>query len=92
MAHVELDRLRELARQFIAAGSLPATTRPASVEGRQFSRGIRCELCGSFIWEDEFQYVVNISEPAWAAQSFGFHFLCHAAWQLEASAAERKPQ
>jgi hypothetical protein len=80
--------LRELAKAKLAKGDLPATTRPDGAEGQR-SGNDACLVCAEPIAHDQFQYTVLVPQTLPAGNRFVlFHFLCHAAWQVEAAEAE----
>jgi hypothetical protein len=87
-----LKKLRECARKLIDAGKLPATTKPYQTTGDCAISGEHCRLCDTLIEPTEFvpgdaRYMIS---PKAQGPTFGpLHFLCHAAWQIEAAEAER---
>jgi hypothetical protein len=81
-------QLRELAKAKLAKGDLPATTRPDGAEGQR-SGNDACVVCAESIAHDQFQYTVLVPHTLPTGNRFVlFHFLCHAAWQVEAAEAE----
>ncbi len=76
----KLDRLeselREQARQLIRQGSLPSAA-PRQVWGGP-GAGLSCALCGDAIPKSELEYEIDSKTGV-----LHFHFMCHAAWQLE---------
>jgi hypothetical protein len=52
-------------------------------------KGQRCGLCGELIKGGEFKYTVHEPMLTDTPTLHVLHFLCHAAWQLEADGFER---
>ena len=75
------NELRARARTLIEQGALPAHS-PSSTYGGYGSGG-RCSLCGVPIARTEVEY-----EVAYGNDAYRFHFMCHAAWQLEQARRE----
>ena len=75
------NELRARARTLMEHGELPAET-PSSTYGG-YGSGERCSLCGEPIARTEVEY-----EVAYSNDAYRFHFLCHAAWQLEQARRE----
>jgi hypothetical protein len=73
----------------IAAGRLPRTTKPEEVVAAIVVKGERCSLCDDVIKAGDCRYVIRTRTIAASPSQFALHFLCHAAWQLEAVEAER---
>jgi hypothetical protein len=88
-----LKKLRARARKLIDAGKLPATTKPYQTVGDCVIGPEHCRLCDTLIEPTEFvpgeaRYMIS---PGAQGPTFGpLHFLCHAAWQIEAAEAEQK--
>lgn len=88
-----LKKLRASARKLIDAGKLPATTKPYQTIGDCVTRHEHCRLCDKLMESTEFmpgeaRYMIS---PEARGPSFGpLHFLCHAAWQIEAAEAEQQ--
>jgi acetamidase/formamidase len=81
--------LRVRARELIAAGKLPATTDPFAVEGTGVGNATRCGLCELTIEKRKIGFTVTAPGAGSERQRYpAMHFLCHAAWQLEAAEAE----
>lgn len=74
------SELRELARVMVREYGLPAVA-PSRMRAGHGS-GLPCALCAALIPEAEAEYEVE-ALLAGQLQTFRFHFLCHAAWQLE---------
>lgn len=74
------SELRELARVMVHEFGLPAVA-PSRMWGGH-GNGLPCALCAEVIPEHEVEYEVE-ALLAGQVQTFRFHFLCHAAWQLE---------
>ena len=79
------SELRERARALIREGRLPDRA-PARVWGGPGS-GVTCALCGEVIPSNEMEYEADATVGA-AARILHFHFVCHAAWQLECLRAD----
>ncbi len=73
---------RAIARRLIAEGRLPNVEMADYWDGRGYSNSI-CALCAKTIGADDVQLEVETGKAAPAARIYRFHFLCHAAWQLE---------
>jgi hypothetical protein len=82
----EFGKLRALAKELIAKGQLPATMKPSLAEGSG-GTGLSCELCRHHIMRDHFQYTIHVRQEG-RRELKHLHFLCHAAWQIEAAEAE----
>jgi hypothetical protein len=91
MSELEFTALRERARDLIQKARLPGTTRPDNVSGHTITRSTRCVLCDIFAEPGECFYEVHAQGKGMGSQIYGFHFLCHAAWQLEAAGVKRAP-
>jgi hypothetical protein len=79
----EEEALRQLARQLIADGKLPATTILDQVEGG-LGHDKQCSLCGKPITREQYQY--RMFRTAVEQRQFWLHGNgCHAAWQFEAA-------
>ncbi len=76
LARLESE-LRERARELIHAGRLPDVV-PTRMWGGRGS-GQTCALCGDVVPQTEVEYELE-PEPGTVLH---FHFMCHAAWQLE---------
>ena len=74
------SELRERARELIREGRLPDRA-PARVWGGPGS-GVTCALCAEAIPASEMEYEADAAVGS-AVQTLHFHFVCHAAWQLE---------
>jgi hypothetical protein len=79
------NELRTLARDRIRDGRLPCTA-PLRMWGGQGSEA-PCSLCDNRIAKQEIEYEVE-SFIGEGPQIHRFHFLCHAAWQLECARYE----
>lgn len=79
------SELREVARELIARGRLPRHA-PNRVWGGTGS-GLPCALCGKVIPAAEVEYETDSSVDG-SIRTFHFHFVCHAAWQLECLRAD----
>lgn len=75
-------QLRERARTLIAEGRLPAVTSIRCWGGKGGREN--CSLCGEPIGRTEVEFEIEDS----GGELYQFHFLCHAAWQLECARAE----
>ncbi len=64
---------------------------PSGVIGDYVVEDTRYRLGGQFIKMREFRYVVRAHSNVMGDQHYNLHFLCHAAWQLEASVMTRDP-
>jgi hypothetical protein len=84
LTRLESD-LRERARELIREGRLPDRA-PARVWGGPGS-GIACSLCEQAIPANEMEYEADAA-VAGAVHTLHFHFVCHAAWQLECLRAD----
>lgn len=78
-------QLRERARELIREGRLPDKA-PARVWGGPGS-GLPCALCGEIVPANEVEYETE-GTAGGAIQVLHFHFVCHAAWQLECLRAD----
>ncbi|HEV2704251.1 MAG TPA: hypothetical protein VGV09_21680 [Steroidobacteraceae bacterium] len=76
---------RALAKERICSGVLPATVAPAEVQGLGGNNG-PCALCGGQIPHGDFHYMISVRSED-KIRSWALHFLCHAAWQVEAVSA-----
>jgi hypothetical protein len=81
------DMLRQLAREAIGAGRVPAG-RPNGTWGGN-GTGTVCNLCGLAIPSYEIEFEVEFShEEAGRAHSYHLHSQCFAAWEFERRAFE----
>ena len=81
------DMLRQLAREAIEAGRVPAG-QPKGTWGGD-GTGTVCDLCGLAIPSYEIEFEVEFSqEEAGRAHSYHFHRPCFAAWEFERRALE----
>jgi hypothetical protein len=80
-------QLRQLARELIRQGRLPSQISPQIWGG--YGSGRDCSLCGLAIPPREVEYE---TESANDGNSYRFHLLCHATWQLECARAEALAQ
>lgn len=87
MTNAEFQLLRDRARSMIDNKGLPGTANPEGVLGARTSHRINeCQLCGESIEAGDFQYTVSAPGQLRDRQPYpALHFLCHAAWQLEAA-------
>ena len=79
------SELRDRARDLIREGRLPDRA-PARVWGGPGS-GVPCALCAQVIPSTEMEYEADAT-LANAVHTLHFHFVCHAAWQLECLRAD----
>lgn len=79
------SELRERARELIREGRLPDRA-PERVWGGPGS-GVKCALCAEVIPSNEMEYEADATVGT-AVRSLHFHFVCHAAWQLECLRAD----
>ena len=79
------SELRERARELILDGRLPDRA-PARVWGGP-GTGVECALCAETIPPNEMEYEADAAIGN-AVRTFHFHFVCHAAWQLECLRAD----
>ena len=79
------SELRERARELIREGRLPDRA-PARVWGGPGS-GAVCTLCAEAIPATELEYEADASVGS-TVRTLHFHFVCHAAWQLECLRAD----
>ena len=79
------SELRERARELIHEGRLPDRA-PARVWGGPGS-GVTCALCAEVIPPNEMEYEADATVGN-AERTLHFHFVCHAAWQLECLRAD----
>ena len=88
----EFERLRGLVRRLINDYKLPVTVDPDSVQGGHQIHGGKCNLCGDrilagcYLVHHEYPDTPGKLVPAGRTQ-YEFHFLCHAAWQVETANA-----
>lgn len=76
------ESLRRLAREAIAAERIPAG-RPKGTWGGN-GTGVRCDICGLPIPEDEIGFEVEFSQGgARASRCCHLHSRCFAAWEFE---------
>jgi hypothetical protein len=86
MAQSKFEELRDMARELIREGRLPATTNPRHVTGENVMQPEICHLCEKVIEVGETRYVIRSEGKVMGLQQYGgLHFLCHAAWQIEAA-------
>jgi hypothetical protein len=78
------SELRIRARELIHTGQLPNRA-PARLWAGPGS-GLPCTLCGGDIPKAESEYETE-TRTGDAVQLLRFHFVCHAAWQLECARA-----
>ena len=74
------NQLRLQARELIQQGHLPGVE-PSQLWGGP-GTGQRCSLCGDAINSNDFEYEIE-QRANGDARTYRFHFMCHAAWQLE---------
>lgn len=79
------SELRERARELIREGRLPDRA-PARVWGGPGS-GVTCALCAQAIPATEMEYEADAAIGQ-SVRTLHFHFVCHAAWQLECLRAD----
>lgn len=79
------SELRERARELIREGRLPDRA-PARVWGGP-GTGIECALCAQAIPPSEMEYEADAAVGN-TVRTLHFHFVCHAAWQLECLRAD----
>lgn len=79
------SELRERARELIHEGRLPDRA-PARVWGGP-GTGVQCALCEEAIPSTEMEYEADATVGS-AVRTLHFHFVCHAAWQLECLRAD----
>lgn len=79
------SELRERARELIRDGRLPDRA-PARVWGGP-GTGVECALCAQAIPPNEMEYEADAAVGN-AVRTLHFHFVCHAAWQLECLRAD----
>jgi hypothetical protein len=79
------NELRLLARSRIEEGRLPSTVPARAWAGR--GSDAPCSLCDKIIASGEVEYEVE-SRAGESTRIHRFHFLCHAAWQLECARHE----
>ena len=79
------SELRARAAELIREGRLPDRA-PARVWGGPGS-GVTCALCGEVIPSNEMEYEADATIGT-VARILHFHFVCHAAWQLECLRAD----
>ncbi len=79
------SELRERARELIRDGRLPDRA-PERVWGGPGS-GATCALCAEMIPSKEMEYEADATVGS-AVRTLHFHFVCHAAWQLECLRAD----
>lgn len=79
------NELRGRARELIRRGLLPRE-RPLHMWGG-YGCDLACALCEQIILQNEVEYELEYRTPA-GARHYRFHFLCHAAWQLECAHEE----
>lgn len=75
------NELRGRARALISEGRLPCG-QPTRMWGGNGTGEQTCSLCERVITRDEVEYEIE-HNPGENARLTRFHFLCHAAWQLE---------
>jgi hypothetical protein len=75
------NELRLRARELISHGRLPRH-HPSRIWGGSGTGDQICSLCSRPIARDEVEYELEYNAEA-AVRMARFHFLCHAAWQLE---------
>lgn len=80
------NELRLQARERIERGEL-AVLRPTRLWGG-FGCGELCSVCGEPVNSGETKYEIEATEGGQPVRSYFFHFICHAAWQLECARAE----
>jgi hypothetical protein len=73
--------LRQRARQLIGEGRLP-DQHPIRIWGGSGTGEQSCSLCERVIERDEVEYELEYGLET-GVRMTRFHFLCHAAWQLE---------
>ena len=74
------EQLRTRARERILAGQLTCGD-PIHVWGG-YGSDLTCSLCDQIIGRTDVEYEVE-HQIGQAVHHYRFHFLCHAAWQLE---------
>ncbi len=74
------NELRGVARELIRAGRLPCGP-PAHMWGG-YGCDLPCSLCEQVILRSDVEYEIE-QRTADGLKQYRFHFLCHAAWQLE---------
>ena len=79
------SELRERARELIREGRLPDRA-PARVWGGP-GTGVQCALCAEAIPANEMEYEADAIFGS-SVRTLHFHFVCHAAWQLECLRAD----
>jgi hypothetical protein len=79
------SELRERARELIHEGRLPDRA-PARVWGGP-GTGVQCALCAEPIPPSEMEYEADAAVGS-IVRTLHFHFVCHAAWQLECLRAD----
>jgi hypothetical protein len=75
------NELRGRARELISEGRLPCK-HPTRIWGGNGSGEQICSLCERIITRDEVEYELEHGAGTGVLMT-RFHFLCHAAWQLE---------
>jgi len=80
------NELRARARELISAGRLPRQ-HPIRIWGGNGSGDQTCSLCDRVISREEVEYELEYSVDS-AVRMMRFHFICHAAWQLECAREE----
>lgn len=76
--------LRSLARQSISSGRLPVVFSKNVYGG--YGSGLPCCLCEQIVEREHVEYeVVDVRTQ----RTLRFHYVCHAAWQLECVRAEQ---
>jgi hypothetical protein len=88
----EFTALRKRAADLIKKGGLPAKAAlvKSVVASKVIANPIKCDLCAQLIKSEDLQYRITFEGKVMSAESRVVHFLCHAAWQLEAAQAEQK--
>jgi hypothetical protein len=79
------QQLRLIARERIANGQLPREMPPSRMWAG-YGTGQSCSLCDKPIQRDEVEY--EIEHPHGPVQTFRFHTVCQAIWQLECARAD----
>lgn len=74
------NELYARARELIGNGRLPCAT-PVGIWGG-YGSGLLCSLCNEVIQRDQVEYEIEF-ECGDGRKTYRFHFLCHAAWQVE---------